>query len=102
MVDHQEDNVDGGGLLRDGGDDDVDGDGMGKFCFRRSHQRRRTLVYLTGTTCLSVDVILRMDHQHRDFIRNENDGDDGGADDGDGDGMRKKLMEKVTSEVRPA
>ena len=43
-------------------------------------------------------MILRMEDQHRDFIRNEN----GGADGDDGDGMRTKLMEKVTSEVRPA
>ena len=44
-------------------------------------------MYLTGTTCLSVDMVLRMDNQQRDFIINGNDDDDGdaGGDDGDAD-----------------
>ena len=58
------------------------------------------VISLLQCTFLTVHIIPRPDDQDGDHLKGKADGDDGGDGD-DGDGMRTKLMEKVTSEVRP-
>ena len=59
------------------------------------------VISLLQCTFLTVHIIPRPDDQDGDHLKGKADGDDGGDGD-DGDGMRTKLMEKVTSKVRPA
>ena len=56
------------------------------------------VISLLQCTFLTVHIIPRPDDQDGDHLKCKADGDDGD----DGDGMRTKLMEKVTSKVRPA
>ena len=59
------------------------------------------VISLLQCTFLTVHIIPRPDDQDGDHLQGKADGDNGGDGD-DGDGMRTKLMEKVTSKVRPA